>query len=160
MTVREDQRGPADRLLDVVLSSGAHLWHNRPGLEVNGWWFPVAGRARALPAGAQPVRPGLFVPAAVELYRRLLDIHRMDPELSARFEFSRPHRCFPWSERYSPPRGHQEDTSRVSLLLAGPLIPRSPCTDRGHFKISRRLEGSISVRLHIGESDHRGDLRR
>lgn len=28
--------GPAEKLLDLVLSSSAHLWHNRPGIEVNG----------------------------------------------------------------------------------------------------------------------------
>src|SRR5688572_24795493 len=32
-TLTEAQRGPAERLLDVILGSAAHLWHNRPGLD-------------------------------------------------------------------------------------------------------------------------------
>ncbi len=31
--IPEAQRGPAERLLDLVLSGSAHLWHNRPGHE-------------------------------------------------------------------------------------------------------------------------------
>ena len=38
----ESQMGPAERLLDVVLSSSAHLWHNRPGIDRDGTWVPVA----------------------------------------------------------------------------------------------------------------------
>ena len=36
----ESQMGPAEKLLDLVLSSSAHLWHNRPGLDVGGTWQP------------------------------------------------------------------------------------------------------------------------
>src|SRR5216110_2611777 len=32
LALPELKRGPAERLLDVVLGSGAHLWHNRPGI--------------------------------------------------------------------------------------------------------------------------------
>ena len=39
----ESQMGPAERLLDVVLGSSAHLWHNRPGLNVDGVWKPAKG---------------------------------------------------------------------------------------------------------------------
>jgi hypothetical protein len=83
MTILKEERGAAERLLDLVLSSGAHLWHNRIGVDVNGVWFPriPSRRAAALPV----VHPGLFVPAAVALYGRLLDIYRLDPELAARF---------------------------------------------------------------------------
>ena len=41
----ENQLGPAERLLDVVLSSSAHLWHNRVGRNVEGAWQPLPGRA-------------------------------------------------------------------------------------------------------------------
>ena len=77
----EDQMGPAERLLDLVLSSSAHLWHNRPGLDVNGVWHPAKG---AKVKGTK-VEPGLFVPAAVSLYSRLLEIHRLNAELMAHF---------------------------------------------------------------------------
>src|SRR5262249_49472611 len=39
----ESQMGPAERLLDVVLGGSAHLWHNRPGLDVRGTWQPAKG---------------------------------------------------------------------------------------------------------------------
>lgn len=79
MTIGAEQRGAAERLLDTVLSSGAHLWHNRPGVDVNGVWQPATRATR------DRVAPGLFVPAATRLYGRLLDIHRLDPDLMAHF---------------------------------------------------------------------------
>ena len=39
----EAQKGPAEKLLDVVLGSSAHLWHNRPGLDVGGQWHAKRG---------------------------------------------------------------------------------------------------------------------
>jgi hypothetical protein len=83
----ESQHGPAEKLLDVVLGSSAHLWHNRPGLNVGGRWIPAtARRTRSFqPGEATPVRPGLFVPAAVDLYRRLLEIYQLNPLLMAHF---------------------------------------------------------------------------
>ena len=83
MNLPAEDRGAADRLLHLVLNSGAHLWHNRPGIDSNGQWLP-ATRGRRQP-GARRVAPGLFVPAAVHLYGTLLDIYRLDPELAARF---------------------------------------------------------------------------
>lgn len=80
----EAQLGPAEKLLDLVLSSSAHLWHNRPGINVRGEWRP-RGRKAALPKGAQAVAPGLFVPSAVALYSRLLEIYKLNPELMAHF---------------------------------------------------------------------------
>src|SRR5215470_9206477 len=78
----EAQRGPAERLLDVVLGSGAHLWHNRPGIDDGGVWRPAARKA----AGDRPrVAPGLFVPAATDLYRKLLDIYQLNADLMAHF---------------------------------------------------------------------------
>jgi hypothetical protein len=77
-----EQMGPAEKLLDLVLSSSAHLWHNRPGVDVGGKWMPA--RDRNTPRG-RPVAPGLFVPAAVELYTRLLEIYELNVELVARF---------------------------------------------------------------------------
>src|SRR4051812_48076656 len=69
----EAQLGPAEKLLDLVLSSSAHLWHNRPGLNVRNAWQPAPRkRDAAVPANAVRVAPGLFIPAAVNLYRRLL----------------------------------------------------------------------------------------
>ena len=73
--------GPAEKLLDLVLSSSAHLWHNRPGLNDRGTWRPA-------PRGTPParvVRPGLFVPAAAALYSRLLEIYQLNSELMAHF---------------------------------------------------------------------------
>ena len=77
----ESQMGPAERLLDVVLGGSAHLWHNRPGLDVRGTWQPAKGAKKS--AAGQPVKPGLFVPAAVALYARLLEIHQLNPDLMA-----------------------------------------------------------------------------
>ena len=42
----ESQMGPAERLLDLVLGGSAHLWHNRPGLDVRGTWHPAKGSRR------------------------------------------------------------------------------------------------------------------
>jgi hypothetical protein len=83
----EAQMGPAERLLSLVLDSSAHLWHNRPGLDVGGQWKPQPRGARraAVPRGATAVAPGLFVPAAVALYGRLLEIYRLNAELMAHF---------------------------------------------------------------------------
>lgn len=78
----ENQMGPAEQMLDLVLNSSAHLWHNRPGLDVNGKWYPQHG---AGDLRGQPVQPGLFVPAAVTLYGKLLDIFKLNPELMAHF---------------------------------------------------------------------------
>jgi hypothetical protein len=83
MTIRNEQRGAAERLLDVVLTGGAHLWHNRIGVDLGGVWYPATRRHRSY--GMPLVRPGLFVPAAVDLYGKLLDIYRLDNELAARF---------------------------------------------------------------------------
>ena len=47
MSIRAEQRGAADRLLDLVLNSSAHLWHNRPGVNLNGVWYPATRRYRA-----------------------------------------------------------------------------------------------------------------
>ena len=77
----ESQMGPAERLLDVVLSGSAHLWHNRPGLNVRGTWKAAKGAARS-ERGAI-VKPGLFVPAAAALYGRLLEIYKLNADLMA-----------------------------------------------------------------------------
>src|SRR5687768_15618124 len=78
----ESQMGPAERLLDVVLGGSAHLWHNRPGIEVDGQWKP-AKSAKGPGAIAKAIQPGLHVAAAVNLYRRLLDIHKLNADLMA-----------------------------------------------------------------------------
>ena len=77
----ESQMGPAERLLDVVLGSSAHLWHNRPGLDVRGVWQPAKKGGK--PDRGKAVKPGLFVPAAVSLYARLLEIHKLNADLMA-----------------------------------------------------------------------------
>jgi von Willebrand factor type A domain len=77
----ESQLGPAERMLDLVLNSSAHLWHNRPGLDVNGVWHA----ARASKQRGTPVKPGLFVPAARGLYARLLEIYKLNADLMAHF---------------------------------------------------------------------------
>jgi hypothetical protein len=84
----ESQLGPAEKLLDLVLSSSAHLWHNRPGLNVNGTWQPAArrhGGAAVSPRGATKVAPGLFVPSAAVLYAKLVDIYKLNENLMAHF---------------------------------------------------------------------------
>jgi hypothetical protein len=77
----ESQMGPAERLLDVVLGSSAHLWHNRPGIAVGDVWHPAKGSK----VKGTAVKPGLFVPAAVALYRRLLELHKLNADLMAHF---------------------------------------------------------------------------
>ncbi len=77
----ESQMGPAEKLLDVVLGSSAHLWHNRPGINQNGTWVAAKGQAKNV-RGIR-VQPGLFVPAAVALYTRLLEIHKLNADLMA-----------------------------------------------------------------------------
>ncbi len=81
MPLPESQMGPAERLLDVVLGSSAHLWHNRPGIDVNGTWHPAKSTKK--PPRGRAVAPGLFVPAAVALYSRLLEIHKLNADLMA-----------------------------------------------------------------------------
>lgn len=82
-TLPEAQLGPAERLLDVVLNSSAHLWHNRPGLDVGGVWHARKGAKKKL--SGTPVAPGLFVPAAAVLYGKLLDIYLLNATLFAHF---------------------------------------------------------------------------
>lgn len=78
----EAQMGPAERLLDLVLNASAHLWHNRPGVDIGGVWHAKKNVRRGQ---GTPVKPGLFVPAAVALYSRLHEIYEVNPELMAHF---------------------------------------------------------------------------
>jgi hypothetical protein len=82
----EAQMGPAEKLLDLILNASAHLWHNRPGLDVAGQWHPAKGKKK-FPPGAKTtiVKPGLHVPAAERLYTRLLDIYKLNTDLMAHF---------------------------------------------------------------------------
>ncbi|XXF79560.1 VWA domain-containing protein [Myxococcaceae bacterium GXIMD 01537] len=79
----EAQRGPAEKLLDLVLGGSAHLWHNRPGVDLQGVWYPATTKGAS--RRGTPVRPGLFVPAAVRLYGQLLDIYKLNTDLMAHF---------------------------------------------------------------------------
>ncbi len=84
----ESQMGPAERLLDVVLGGSAHLWHNRPGIEVAGAWKPAKTAGKPGAAGAaklrgKAIKPGLHTSAAVALYARLLEIHKLNADLMA-----------------------------------------------------------------------------
>lgn len=81
----EAQVGPAEKLLDLVLSSSAHLWHNRPGIEVGGVWQPKPKKGAPVPKHAREVKPGLHVAAAVRLYEKLLEIYRLNVDLAAHF---------------------------------------------------------------------------
>lgn len=84
----ESQIGPAERLLHLVLNRSAHLWHNRPGLNVDGKWVPATTRRTQQLSNRRSVRrapAGLFVPAAVELYSNLLEIYELNPTLLAHF---------------------------------------------------------------------------
>lgn len=85
IALTEAQKGPAEKLLDLVLSSSAHLWHNRPGLDIGGTWHAKRGAKKDVLDRGTPVKPGLHVPAAERLYARLLDIFRLNAELAARF---------------------------------------------------------------------------
>jgi hypothetical protein len=69
-----------------VLRSGAHLWHNRPGLDKAGIWIPAKAvkKSKGVP-NATAVKPGLHVPAAVELYKKLLEIYQLNADLFAHF---------------------------------------------------------------------------
>src|SRR6476469_5719259 len=84
-TLDESQKGPAEKLLDLVLGASAHLWHNRPGLDVGGTWHAKRGAKKDVVARGTPVKPGLHVPAAERLYARLVDIYSLNAELGARF---------------------------------------------------------------------------
>jgi len=99
----EQQMGPAEKTLDLVLNSSAHLWHNRPGVDVDGKWHPRKGSKAGRGA---PVEPGLFVPAATSLYSRLLEIR----ELNSVYEKK--------SARMLTPKG----VLRVGQLLKQPEI--------------------------------------
>ena len=85
IVLTEAQKGPAEKLLDLVLSSSAHLWHNRPGIDLGGTWHAKRGAKKDVLERGAPVKPGLHVPAAERLYARLLDIFRLNAELAARF---------------------------------------------------------------------------
>ncbi len=82
-TLPEAQRGPAEMLLDLILRSGAHLWHNRPGVEEGGEWRAATREDRA--GRRTLLKPGLYLPSAIRLYRGLLEIHRLNAELMAHF---------------------------------------------------------------------------
>ena len=77
----ESQMGPAERLLEVVLGGSAHLWHNRPGVEIAGQWKPAKNAGKA--ERGRAIKPGLHVSAAVTLYARLLEIHKLNSDLMA-----------------------------------------------------------------------------
>ncbi len=81
----EAQIGPAEKLLDLVLNGSAHLWHNRPGLDVAGTWKAVRGSRDADKTRATKVPPGLFVPAAEKLYAKLLEIYKLNVDLMTHF---------------------------------------------------------------------------
>ncbi len=83
--IPEAQLGPAEKLLDLVLSSSAHLWHNRPGLEVAGVWQPKPKAGLPRPRHAKEVKPGLHEAAAVRLYEKLLEIYSLNVDLFAHF---------------------------------------------------------------------------
>lgn len=85
ISLTEAQKGPAEKLLDLTLNSSAHLWHNRPGLDVGGTWHAKRGAKKDVIARGAPVKPGLHVPAAERLYARLIDINALNSELMARF---------------------------------------------------------------------------
>ena len=55
ITLTEAQKGPAEKLLDLVLNASAHLWHNRPGLDVGGTW-QLAGREEGRRCTARDAR--------------------------------------------------------------------------------------------------------
>ena len=78
--IPDEQLGPAEQLLDLVLNSSEHLWHNRPGVEIGGVWIARKQRQDGI-----PVRPGLHVTAATRLYSRLLEIYGLNADLMAHF---------------------------------------------------------------------------
>lgn len=71
----EQQKSAAERIIQSLTNFSDHLWHGRIGtVGANGKWTP-RGRNKAAPA----IAPGLYEPAAVALYRQVLDLYRMDP---------------------------------------------------------------------------------
>lgn len=83
--LNESQRGPAEKLFELVLNASAHLWHNRPGYNVNNKWVAAKGRNRIRFKKKKIVPPGLFPPAAEALYRQLVDIFQLNSKLMAHF---------------------------------------------------------------------------
>jgi Mg-chelatase subunit ChlD len=83
--LHESDRGPAEKLFDLVLNSSAHLWHNRPGFNDCGSWFPAKGRYLKKYRKKPIVKPGLFVPAATKLYGQLIEIYQFNSKLMAHF---------------------------------------------------------------------------
>ena len=81
----ETERGPAEQLLGLVLGSSAHLWHNRPGIDDGGVWKPAKTKAGRAGANGTAAKPGMFVPAAVDLYGKLLAIYQLNGDLMAHF---------------------------------------------------------------------------
>ncbi len=84
-SLREAELGPAEKLLDLLLNASAHLWHHRPGFDLDGVWHARRGAKPEILRRGLPVKPGLFVPAAAALYARLLDLYGVNVELAARF---------------------------------------------------------------------------
>ncbi len=71
----EQQKSAAERIIQSLTNFSDHLWHGRIGMAgPNGKWV-----ARGRNKTATPIAPGLYEPAAVTLYRQVLDLYRMDP---------------------------------------------------------------------------------
>lgn len=99
MTVRETQEfrelvealGPAEKLLNLILNFPDHLWHNRPGVYVDGRWRAATrdeiefhkshGRLRD---GGEFRAPGPNPEAIEKVYSTLAEIYEANNELAAR----------------------------------------------------------------------------
>src|SRR4029453_13815367 len=81
-TPKVDQCGDKQDRLDDAIGE-YHDLLLAAELVPDGTWYPAT---RAVRAGrGQPVAPGLFVPAAAALYRRLLDIYPLDARRMTHF---------------------------------------------------------------------------
>ena len=82
--------GPAEKLVQLIINSPDHLWHNRPGVVRDGKWKAATrkeidehmkdGRVR----GGEFREPGPNPEAIEQVYRTLADIWQANNELGAR----------------------------------------------------------------------------
>jgi len=86
-----EKLGPAEKLLDLIINFPDHLWHNRPGVVVNGKWRPATKvevadfhREQKQPAHGEYRQPGPNPDAIERVYLTFGEIWQANPELAAR----------------------------------------------------------------------------
>lgn len=83
--------GPAEKLLNLIINFPDHLWHNRPGVIVNGKWRAATRReivefhdAGRLATQGEFRQPGPNPAAIEQVYGTLAEIWQTNQELAAR----------------------------------------------------------------------------